>query len=151
MLGEFSQLGPQVVLKADVGIVARHLELWARHTGTVYCLGVRHRRTPYRRLWYATGMRKESLGVGVVIFPVGGLLSATRAPHEVPASCGVIFRRSSQRMAQFMFAGVVLERYVFFRDSLVWALGLGLVLALMVMLPWAMASAIQNSNRRYLS
>ena len=60
-----------------------------------------------------------------------------------------IFRRSSARMATFLFAGVVLERYVFFRDSLVWALGLGLLLALMVMLPWAMASAIRNSNRRY--
>lgn len=60
-----------------------------------------------------------------------------------------IFRRSSARIATFMFAWVVLERYVFFRTSLVWALGLGLLLALVVMLPWAMFAAIRNSNRRY--
>jgi hypothetical protein len=49
----------------------------------------------------------------------------------------------------FMFAGVVLERYVFFRTSLLWAVGLGLMLGLMVMLPWAMFAAIKNANRRY--
>lgn len=72
--------------------MARHFKPWSRgHKRRVYYLAAAPPRTPYRRMWYATGMIKQSAWVGPAIVAAGGvLLASCGTSAEAPSTAKTV-------------------------------------------------------------